>query len=336
MRKFFLFIFMLVLLAGFALYVVFSFLTYRNSNEVELSIPKGVSVAQIARMLEEKEVIPSMLGFRLLVRVTQKGSHLKAGDYLFEEGLKPLEVLEIIASGRVELLSVTVPEGQNLKQIFSILKKSIFNQLNENDWNELITQEKWIKKFSIPTKNLEGYLFPSTYHYGKDIKPVELIDSMLTTFSKQVNQDMIEQAKSYGFNLHQWVTLASIIEKETGVPKERPMIARVFMNRLRLGMLLQTDPTVIYGIENFNGNLRRTDLETDTPYNTYMRPGLPPGPICSPGLESLKAVLNPAEGDYLYFVAKGDGSHHFSKTLEEHNKAVNFYQRHQGVAPINQ
>lgn len=199
------------------------------------------------------------------------------------------------------------------------------------------------------TPSLEGYLFPATYSYssyaqaaGGRSLAVSLLINMREKFElvvrdqlevsdseiviNVVRDNLEREAHSQGWTTHQWVTLASIIEKETGKAHERPLIASVFLNRLKANMPLQTDPTVIYGIPNFNGNLTRKDLQTDHPYNTYTRMGLPPGPICSPGKDSLIAVLRPAKTDYYYFVGKGDGSHYFSRTLDEHNQAVRKYQ----------
>ncbi|EKD41569.1 MAG: hypothetical protein ACD_73C00653G0002, partial [uncultured bacterium] len=227
---------------------------------------------------------------------------------------------------------LTIPEGYRLSQIEGILKNQGFD-LKRDDWQRLVSNPQLIKEYQIPNVNLEGYLFPNTYFYSKATTPEDLVKEMVKTFRQKITPEMTEKARVAGFTLHQWVTLASIIEKETGVASERPLIARVFLNRLSQQMLLQTDPTVIYGIPDYKGNITRADLERDSPYNTYTRAGLPPGPICSPGLASLIAVLEPASGPYLYFVAKGDGTHHFSKNLEEHNQAVNFYQRHIGNPP---
>jgi UPF0755 protein len=173
---------------------------------------------------------------------------------------------------------------------------------------------------------LEGYLFPDTYQFGRGISPSLIIDAMVKRFWQMVGP-LTDRAKETGMTMQEIVTLASIVEKETGQPSERPLIASVFLNRLKSGMRLESDPTVIYGLENFDGNLRKKDLVQRSPYNTYVIHGLTPGPICNPGLESIKAVIFPAKTDYLYFVSKNDGSHHFSRTLSEHNQAVERYQK---------
>jgi UPF0755 protein len=174
---------------------------------------------------------------------------------------------------------------------------------------------------------LEGYLFPDTYKFARNLSVESILRSFVTRFNQHFGPAQEERARQLGFTRHQVVILASVVEKETAVPEERPLIAGVFLNRLKRRIRLQSDPTVIYGLNEFDGNLTRAHLSTDTPYNTYTRRGLPAGPICNPGAESIQAVLNPATTPYLYFVAKKDGTHHFSTSLAEHNSAVLRHQR---------
>jgi UPF0755 protein len=182
------------------------------------------------------------------------------------------------------------------------------------------------KAYGFSGPGLEGYLFPDTYHLSRGMTPRAVIDVMVKRFFA-VMGPFSEAIRQSGMSLEQVVTLASIVEKETGAPEERPLIAGVFLKRLKNNMRLESDPTVIYGIDPFDGNLKKEDLRTHTPYNTYLIKGLPPGPISSPGLEAIKAVLFPAQTDFLYFVSKNDGTHHFSKTFSEHRKAVRKYQK---------
>jgi UPF0755 protein len=197
---------------------------------------------------------------------------------------------------------------------------------------ELTEDKELLRQYGISGPSLEGYLFPDTYHFSRGTPTLAILDTMVKRF-KQAVTPLMEQSQGTGMKFDDVVTLASIVEKETGRPEERPLIASVFLNRLRLGMRLDSDPTVIYGMENFDGDLKKKDLMEKTPYNTYVIQGLTPGPIANPGLESIKAVIDPARTDYLYFVSKNDGSHQFSKTLAEHNRAVEIYQKRKGKRP---
>lgn len=316
MKKAFLF-FLLVLLVWGGVKTT-SFFQYRSPTAVTLYFERGSSLRSIGKTLADHRLIPDPLLFEIMARLQRKGNRLKAGEYEFKAGLNPPQILDKMVKGEVKLYSLTIPEGWNLREIKKVFAEKGL-QSNEDE--------------KIFPSHLEGYLFPDTYLYEQRDTAGDLVVMMKELFRKKITGDLIEQAGRKGFSLHEWVTLASLIEKETALPEERPLIASVFLNRLKIGMPLQTDPSVIYGIPDFDGNLTRRHLETDTPYNTYTRNGLPPGPVCSPGLESLMAVLNPAKNDSLYFVAKGDGTHHFSRTLEEHNRAVNYYQLHKGTPP---
>lgn len=310
---------------------ILSFTNYTCPATVTLELADGSSLRRISRALEKEKVIGNAFLFEWLARYQGAEKSLKSGEYEFSAGLKPKAVLSKLVSGLVKYYPITIPEGQNLKEIGKLLAAR--GLTTQDHWLTVTADPHWRGLAKTPGKNLEGYLFPDTYLIEKRTKVSDLLATMIGLLRKKVAEDKIKEAESKGLNLHSWLTLASLVEKETGIASERPLIAAVFLNRLKKNMLLQTDPSVIYGIENFNGNLTRADLERDTPYNTYTRGGLPPGPICSPGLDSMMAVLNPAETSYLYFVSKGDGSHHFSKTLEEHNHAVNYYQLHQGGPP---
>jgi UPF0755 protein len=189
------------------------------------------------------------------------------------------------------------------------------------------TDSTFVHAFNIPASTLEGYLFPDTYLFAMDLPVQTILRSFVARFNQHFGPEQEEKAHNLGFTRHQVVILASVVEKETAVPEERPLIAGVFLNRLKKGIRLQSDPTVIYGLKNFDGNLTKAHLQTDTPYNTYTRKGLPASPICNPGAASIQAVLDPANTSYLYFVAKKDGTHHFSTSLAEHNAAVLRHQK---------
>jgi UPF0755 protein len=194
------------------------------------------------------------------------------------------------------------------------------------DFYQSTLDKELLKKLGIQADTFEGYLFPDTYYFPKNVRRDQIIQTMVDRFRSVFNREWQARSKALGYSVHEIVTLASIIEKETGEGSERPVISSVFHNRLRRRMRLEADPTVIYGINNFNGDITRKDLETPTPYNTYKIEGLPPGPIASPGFASLSAALYPADTAYIFFVAKGDRTHHFSTTYKEHNRAVRKYQ----------
>lgn len=337
MKFFFSIFFIFLIFVSFITWFKYqSLIHYTSPQSVVVTLEKGISLKKISFILEKEKVIASRRLFEWMVRLAGKGQQLKAGEYEFNAGMSGEEVMNQLVEGKVLQHTFTIPEGHHLNEIGKILVSK--NLTTPDEWKNLTSDKDWIRSLGVPADSLEGYLFPDTYSYQRGATLRELVKMMTDLFFKKITAELINEAKQKGFSLHEWVTLASIIEKETGLASERPLIAAVFLNRLKINMLLQTDPTVIYGIKNFNGNLTRADLERDTPYNTYTRAGLPPGPICSPGLASLQSVLHPIPGEALsggalYFVGKGDGSHYFSKTLQEHNRAVNYYQRHIGEAP---
>lgn len=321
---------LVVIISGTA-YFALTFFTYQSPLPVTLEIKKGASLRAISTQLAKENIIPNAMTFEFLARLLGKQNEIKSGEYEFSKGLSPLDILNLMARGEIKLHPLTIPEGYNLQDIGKLLMAKKITTAEE--WTGLTLDKDLLKQIQPKPPTLEGYLFPETYHIPRETAAKEIIGNMLAEFNRKISADKILQAQKMGLTLNQWVTLASIVEKETGVPAERPLIAALFLNRLKKGMPLQSDPTVIYGIQNFNGNLTRTDLATDTPYNTYTRPGLPPGPIASPGLDSLLAILNPAPTEFLYFVAKGNGTHYFSKTLAEHNRAVQYYQLGNGIPP---
>ena len=293
-------------------------------DEVVVVIPRGTGVRGIGAILAARGVLGDDIRYLAYVHFAGLTTRLKAGEYSIPAGLTPPEVLQLLATGATLRHQVTVPEGLRLEQVADIFARG--GWVEHDRFLTLARDPGFIAELGLTVEHLEGYLFPETYTLLRhETEAASVLRLMVAQFEREWAK--IRPAQQGPMTRHQLVTLASIVEKETGVAGERPLIARVFLNRLARSMRLQSDPTVIYGLADFSGNLTRNHLRQATPYNTYVIPALPPGPICSPGEASLRAVLQPAETDYLYFVAKNDGTHHFSKGLREHNRAVRRYQR---------
>ncbi len=239
--------------------------------------------------------------------------------------MRPLQVLNHLKKGIVHQYEVVIPEGYAVRQIAQVLEEKGLAEAEQ--FMALAADSELAESLGIPSDNLEGYLFPSTYFISRATTAEEIIRQMVRAFHTAYTSDLREREREMGLNTHEVVTMASIIEKETSSEAERDLISGVFHNRLKRNMRLQSDPTVIYGIADFDGNLKRVHLQTDTPYNTYRRRGLPPGPIANPGRASLIAALYPASVDYLYFVSRNDGTHYFSRNIDEHNRAVARFQK---------
>lgn len=296
-----------------------------GSGTATVLIPKGAGVRQIKAILAREGVIKDDLRFLILARVTENSNRLRAGEFAIDRSLKPGDVLKILEQGKVIHHRLTIPEGLTITQIAALYAGA--GWINLEEFLSLCNQQAFIRKLGIHQDSLEGYLFPDTYVLIRgETNTKTIITSMVRRFLT-VWQEVADDEKKYPLDRHQVVTLASIIEKETAAPVERPLIARVFLNRLQRSMRLQSDPTVSYGLPDFNGKLIRKDLKRETPYNTYVIKALPPGPICNPGRAAIEAVFHPAESKAVYFVSKNDGTHFFSRTLKEHNRAVRKYQR---------
>lgn len=313
---------LLLIAAGFYLYISIQLGPYGNGGTA--FIPKGSSAQQTAQILQDNGIIRSPWAFRGLARWRGVQSQLKPGEYQFEAGMTSREVLDKIVKGDRIVRRLTVPEGYSFQQIAALMEKEGIAKPGEVQ--KYFRDPALLNALGFPAVSLEGYLFPASYEYDRETKAESLLRQMILKFQATLRGPLEERIKKSGWTVPQVVTLASIIEKETGLATERPLISSVFHNRLRIGMPLQTDPTVIYGLPNFDGNIRKEDLRNPHAYNTYIHVGLPPGPIASPGIASLEAALNPSVSNYLFFVAKGDGSHFFSATLDEHNAAVANYQ----------
>ena len=290
-----------------------------------VDVPEGASFKEVANLLAQKGLIMSPSWFRLLGKFRDAERKIKPGEYDLHTAMRPAEILSTLVSGRVIRYSVMIPEGLTAHQIGRVLAET--GIVKEADVTRLVANSAFIKSLGIEAPMLEGYLYPDTYYFPKRAKAEEVVRAMVSRLRQVFTPEMQAQSAALGMTEAQVLTLASIIEKETGQDAERPLISAVFHNRLRKGLPLQSDPTVIYGIPNFDGNLTRADLARPTPFNTYINPNLPPSPIANPGVKSIQAALNPASVNYLYFVSKNDGTHQFSATLDEHNRAVDHYQK---------
>lgn len=296
----------------------------RGEGPVRLEVPPGATGDAVARSLAQAGLGPWERGTRWGLRVWGRPERWKAGTYVFEAPVRLVDVFADLEAGRVELLGVTFPEGATVREMAAGLEAA--GILSAREFAALALDAGAPARWGLPGPTLEGYLFPDTYRFARGL-PAERVAVALIRRFREVTEPLLPEAVARGLDLRSWVTLASVVEKETGAPEERTLVAAVFHNRLARRMRLESDPTVIYGLEEFDGNLRRSDLRRDTPYNTYTRFGLPPGAIANPGRASLEAVLRPADVPYLFFVSRNDGTHVFSVTYEEHRAHVDFYQR---------
>ena len=296
-----------------------------GEEPIEFTIRPGSGVRSLSRQLQESGVPIQPLLFELLARSSGKANRLKAGSYELESGKTPTELLEKIANGEFSQGTLSIIEGWT----FSQMRKAVDAHPALQHDTKGLSESDLLKKIGARFPVAEGLFFPDTYLFAKGSSDLQLYQQAYTMMAKRLDEVWSSRASGLPYkNAYEVLIMASIVEKETGQKSERGLISAVFSNRLRTGMLLQTDPTVIYGMgDAYQGKIYKRDLLTDTPYNTYTRAGLPPTPIALPGLASLTAAANPVRSDALYFVARGDGSSHFSTNLSEHNQAVNKYQR---------
>ena len=298
------------------------------AEPVEITVPAGASFRWTADELARRHVVGNALYFRVLAWIRGAETRVKAGRYLFAREATPVVVLARLTSGDVFIEKMTVPEGYTTYDIAKRLGEK--GRGTPEAILKIMEDPELIRTVGLSGEtSLEGYLFPATYELPEGLSTKDLLKTMVREFHSRLNPVLRQAAQERGLTLHQWVTLASIIQKESGKQEEMPLISAVFHNRLKLGMPLQADPTVIYGLKKFEGTLTKRDLATDSPYNTYQIAGLPPGPIANPGFAALSAAVYPAPVEYLYFVARGDGYHSFSNTLTEHNEAVQRYRKYQ-------
>ena len=302
------------------------------NDQVVFQVPPGKSFQQIANQLHKDGLVTSAFELRVLAKFTGYDSRMKHGEYALNKGMTPQEILAVLASGKSIMYPVTFPEGSNIYEMAALLESRNFYKAEE--FLKACQDKALIQQLlGTDVSSFEGYLFPETYHVTRFTPMKELIANMVQNF-KSAFGEAENAARAAGvpplLSRHETVILASMVEKETGAPVERPMIASVFYNRLRKNMKLQSDPTIIYGIwvdtGSYKQNLTRDDITRPTRYNTYTVPRLPFGPIANPGREALAAAMNPARSEYLYFVSHNDGTHAFTKTYEEHARAVKAFQ----------
>jgi UPF0755 protein len=297
------------------------------TDEVFVDLPPGTSMAAIANRLAEAGVIPDAWTFRLAARLTGSDRKLKAGEYRFADAGSPASVMARLVAGDVFTRAVTFPEGLTIAEMSGIFAKSGLG--GAEAFTRAAADPSLVRAWDPQARSLEGYLFPDTYAWPRRADAGEAVRAMVAGFNHAFDAALRAEAAARGLEVRDVVTLASIIEKETGSAGERPLVSAVYHNRLKIGMPLQCDPTVIYALMlagRWDGNLRKDDLALRSPYNTYVVRGLPPGPIASPGRASLDAAIHPADVKYLYFVSRNDGTHVFAATLAEHNRNVAAFQ----------
>jgi len=293
-------------------------------SEQEIAIQANSSLKSIANQLVEQSVIDQPYGFIILAKLLGKEASLQSGNYTLNPNITPYELLFSLKNGKATQSSITFIEGHTFKQMLDRLKK---NDAVKQTVGSL-SQQKIMAIIDPAAKHPEGLFFPDTYYFDRNTTDTNLLKRSYQTMQKRLAKAWENRENNLPYDsAYEALIMASIIEKETGQASERPTIAGVFVNRLRIGMLLQTDPTVIYGMgDRYDGNIRKKDLLTDTPYNTYTRAGLTPTPIAMPGIAAIEAALHPSKTKALYFVGKGDGTHQFSNTLKAHTQAVRRYQ----------
>ena len=309
---------------------------YKGYAEAEqfVEIPAGSGSVSMGRRLAEMGVVRSATSFRVAVWLRGAGRRLQAGEYRFDRAMTTSEVVDKLARGDVYVRAITFREGLTVREMAALFESGGFG--TAADFIAASKNAQLVTEIDPAARDLEGYLFPDTYTLQRRTTAEQLVERMVNRFKKALTSDIQQQASERGLSVRQLVTLASLVEKETGKAEERPIVAGVYSNRLRIGMGLQCDPTVIYALMlagRYDGNIRKGDLQIDSPYNTYRYAGLPPGPIAAPGAASLAAAASPADVPYLFFVSRNDGSHVFATTLEEHNRNVNEFQRRRASAP---
>jgi UPF0755 protein len=296
--------------------------TYQGEDKT-FEVKNGDTFGRINQRLFEQGLIPDKRMFHYYAKYKKILTKFQAGSFTITKGSNFTDVANTLVYGQPNLTTITIPEGKNMYEIAKLIEQ--YGICSEKDFLDAAQNPEIISSLNIDAKNLEGYLYPETYRFAPKTTAKSVVKTMIDLFNNKTK----EIGFSHPFlNKHQVIILASVVEKETGAKIERPLIAGVFTNRLKKRMRLQSDPTTVYGIwARYTGNIKRSDLLEETPYNTYKIPALPFGPISNPSLEAIKAVLSPEAHEYLYFVSKNDGTHVFSKTYEDHNKAVDDFQR---------
>lgn len=291
-----------------------------RTEDVKVHVPSGATLSGIAEILDRDDVIRSPLAFKLLTRLRGLGSSLRAGDYVIPPGESLWETVSLLTTGRGDMVRFTIPEGLTDKQVVERVCGAL-DGIDSTRMMALVGSDSLARELGLDVPKLMGYLFPDTYFVPPSISEAELVRLMVERFNSVYDELTTQIRPANGLNRNQTVILASIIEKEAVLDRERPIIGSVFLNRLHRKRPLESCATVLFVLGKHKNHLLYRDLEVKSPYNTYLHRGLPPGPICNPGRASLKAALQPSDTSYLYFVARGDGSHSFTRTLAEHNRA---------------
>jgi UPF0755 protein len=298
------------------------------TNETYIKIPHGAKTSQITDLLVGNGILHSRLPFSIYVRYYDLGRQFQAGEYRFDKPATPRQIARRLIRGDVYFHSITIPEGLTALETIDLLAKHGLGTADE--FEKAIERTSWIRDINPAARSLEGYLFPETYRFGREENSEKIIKTMVNQFRLKYARLREEAPKYSDLSLPETVILASMIEKEVKMPEEASLVASVLINRLNRGMPLACDATIIYALKIsgvYNGNLRKADLSMESPYNSYIHKNLPPGPISNPGVGSLRAALNPANTDYLYYVSRNDGTHQFSRDYQSHLHAVNRYQK---------
>ena len=330
-KRLFLLVVLIAIVAGAGAWWLYSQVIepYRGYTgpDVFVEIPPGSSPAAIGNRLVSAGVVRDSRTFQVALMISGRSRGLRAGEYRFDAPLHALDVIDKIARGDVYRRRLTFREGLTIGEMAKVFEERGFGKADE--FIKAAANPGLIADLDPGARDLEGYLFPETYALPRGTSAAAVVAQMVDGFKNVMTPELRAAATGAGLTVRQLVTLAALVEKETGTPEERPLVAAVYANRMRIGMAMQADPTVIYALQKagkYTGNLRREDLQFDSPYNTYRYPGLPPGPIAAPGKASLEAAAKPADVGYLYFVSKNDGSHVFAATLDEHNRNVRTWQ----------
>ena len=324
-------LFSISVFSSLAILIVLSYMVHYlspvdgNAKPIQLKIARGMSSQAIADQLVHQNLIHNPWAFLFVTHLSGVSHRLQVGTYCLSGAMTIPQIIDHLKTGNVVTQQFVVPEGLTVAQIAKLWEKVGFGTAAA--FGEAANDPKWKLNYNIEGKTLEGYLFPNTYQFPDGATPSVILEIMLNEFQRRWTAGVIEETRALGYSKHEVITLASIIEAESRASDERPLVSAVFHNRLRRGWKLQADPTALYGLGNPDRPPRAADLRVDSPYNTYIYKGLPPGPICNPGMASILAALRPASVDYMYFVATGDGRHHFSRTLREHQNMINKIRR---------
>jgi UPF0755 protein len=299
-----------------------------SSSETFINIPRGAGTGRIATMLADQGILHASLPFKLYLRLFNLERRIQAGEYKFGEAATPIQIAQRLVRGDIYFRSITVPEGLTAKETIDLLAKNGLGDRKE--MQQVLQYTEWIKDLDPSAMNLEGYLFPETYRFGHQDNSETILKAMLGQFRTKLSYIQKSSTLPSGWSVARVITLASLIEKEAQKSEERPLIASVLINRMKIKMPLGCDATIIYAMklsDRYYGHLGKNDLKMESPYNSYLHRDLPPGPICNPGMDSIRAALNPAKTDYLYYVSRNDGTHQFSKDFRSHTLAVYRFQK---------